>query len=198
MSKKKKNHTANHIASTFILSKRHLKKIYQLNLARIGLLRYLCDSIDMISKSRKSLSTKLYQSQISQYCCCDLKTVRLNMKILIKKKLIKYDEEKHTYTLGKALLTWGETPYAVDVGRNSLSGRCGEKLPTSNSSNFTNTNSRSTNFKKQKAPVASVDSQSTTYTPNTFVKKTSTIASNTLSEIKLNLKKKGARNGISN
>jgi hypothetical protein len=131
-------HTASLILDTFLLSKRSTKKIFGLNLARIGLLNYLCASMDAAFKKTKKLVTKLYESQICRHCHCDPKTLRLNRAILIKKKMIKFDAKKRQYSLGQILTLWGVSPYRQEVGSFSLLPRSRESLPISNSSNSTN------------------------------------------------------------
>ena len=117
MANKKKNHTANHIISTFLMSNRSLKKIYKLNATRIALIRYICDSIDMNFNKRKSLSTKLYQTQIAKHCHLERRTAGDHLKIIIKKRFLNWNENTHIYTLGKVLSTWGDSPHQIEVGR---------------------------------------------------------------------------------
>lgn len=135
--KEKKTHSANHLASTFISSKRSLKKIYNLNPYTRIILRYICDCIDKNHRSKTYTSTKLYKSQIGRYCgiACR-KAVRRHIAHLISKKLITLDEKKHIYGLGKVLITWGFKPHQQDMGFSTPSSRWGVLNPISNSSNL--------------------------------------------------------------
>lgn len=145
------NHSANYIVSTFLLSKRSTKKIFRLNMARIGLLRYLCDSMDMAYKKIKKLATKLYQSQICRHCHIDRTNLTTHLKILIKKKFIKFDPITKIYSLGLILLTWGKSPHSQDMRRNTSQVRYEVNHHTSYSSNITNTPKPNSSNQKPKS-----------------------------------------------
>lgn len=134
--------SASYILQSFLLNKRSIKKIFGLNLSRIGLLTYLCASMDVAYKKTKKLITKLYESQICRHCHCDPKTLRHNRSILIKKKLIKFDSKKRTYELGLVLKKWGISPVLQDIGKISRDLRSRENLPISNSSYISNTKTK--------------------------------------------------------
>lgn len=145
--KEKIAHSANHIISSFILSKRSTKSIYSLNPARIGILRYLCDSMDIACKRTRVLRTRLYLSQISKHCHIDRKNLSKHLKELVAKKLLRFDRIKHSYSLGKVLLIWGESPHSQDMGRFAPSVRYGANRPISNSSNSSNNSASHKNIK---------------------------------------------------
>ena len=136
--KRDHHHTANFTVSSFLMSKRSIKKIYDLNPSKIGILRYICDSIDIYSVRHKQLKTKLYQKQIAKYTHTTPKTIRRLIESLVKKRLITYNPETHIFMLGKILTGWVKMTYGIDMGQNDPRHRYGSKLPTSNSSNFTN------------------------------------------------------------
>lgn len=155
-------HTANFLASFFLLSKRSLKKIYNLNPTCIAILRYICDSIDLNYKSKKKFHTKLYQSQIEKFCHCSQRTVRDHIHHLVKKRLIKYNDKKCLFEVGQILLSPANSAGVKEGGKFCREVRRGQNLPVSNVSNFPNKNfPLKTN--NQKPNLASVNNQSTTF-----------------------------------
>lgn len=97
-------HTANFLASSFLKSKRSLKKIYNLDPFCISILRYVCDSIDINHKKSKKFETKISQMQIAKHCWMSKRKVKYSVRNLTKKRLLKYlDHKAGILTLGKIL-----------------------------------------------------------------------------------------------
>lgn len=105
---KKVKYTANYLASSFLLSRRSLKKIYKLTATSIAILRYVCDSIDLNFKKNKKFETKLHQSQIAKFVHSSRKTVNQHLLVLISKKLLKYDNENYILSCGQVLISCGQ------------------------------------------------------------------------------------------
>lgn len=161
-------HTAHFLVSVFINSKHSLKKIYNLDIYDIAILRYIGDSIDLSFKSKKSFLTKIYQPQIATYCRCSLRKAKNSIKKLCQKRLIIYEGKKCIFKLGKILFAYARRAYMKDVGTLRPSDRSRHMVPTSNSSNLTNSNSRSATVHKsqkneKKTVFASPESQTTSY-----------------------------------
>jgi len=176
------NHTANFLVSSFLISKRSLKKVYDFNLGNIAILRYLADSIDLNFKKRKCLKTKLHQSQIAKYCHCDPKTVRVHVEVLVRKKLIKYNPKLSTFTLGNVLKAWGKITATKDIGKISPLDRCRENLPTSYSSNISN----KTAYQNNEKQTADVATQSTSFREDSdFIRSDPQTAKSILAKIRL-------------
>jgi hypothetical protein len=144
----------------FLSTKRSLKKIYELNLGSLSILRYIIDSIENNCSKKDKLETRLYQSQIATYCHCSLKTVGDHIKKLIKKKLIKYNTKLCTFYLGKILITYVNFTYPIDVSKNYAPPRCTKNLRMSKASKYS----------KKESDYVPVTSQSTSKKPLELIK----------------------------
>lgn len=128
-------HTAAFLCKQFLLSKRSLNPIYELTPTSIAILRYICDAIDLNFKKLKSFSSGyLGQDQIGKYCHITTKRARPHIHKLIKKKLLTYDEKKHSFYIGNALramaalsLTRDETSLVVRRGTKRPFGKKGDE-----------------------------------------------------------------------
>ena len=152
------HHSANFLVSSFLLSQRSLKKIYNLNPTAIAILRYICDSIDLTYKKTKSFQTKLSQSQISEYCHCSLRTISTHIKLLTRKRFLIFNEETLVYKVGCTLFAYANSAYPLDIRKSCVPPRYTQNLRTSNVSNFSNSCS------------ASVTSQTTSFNSNNLMK----------------------------
>lgn len=161
-------------ARKFLSTKRSLKPIYGLNLGNLSILRYILDCIENNCSKIDKLQTRLYQGQIAAYCHCSPKTVRDHIKLLIRKKFIKYNAKLSTFSLGKVLTTSVNFTYPLDIGKNYLSPRCREILPISISSKHT----------KGESCYAPVDNQSTSYKEQKIKRSTKEVALSNIVEIR--------------
>lgn len=132
-------HSANFLASSFLVSKRCLKPIYALTSYAALVLRYICDSMDLQFKKNKSHHTRLYHSQIAAHCFCSIDTVKRALALLIKKRLItKVKGKKCTFTLGQILIAWCCQHFSQDVVLIAPFARSSANSPISHSSNLSN------------------------------------------------------------
>ena len=165
-------HKAAFLVSTFLMSKRSRKNMYNLNPTAIAILRYIADSIDL----SRSNSTKLCQNQIALQNGTSPTTVKRTIKFLVKKRLIKYVSRRNRFWLGIVFDRWVNLTYRQEVGQFDLSTRSRSNRPTSYSSNFTNTDGYARKGQKPKAQpesgYASVESQSTSYRGRSDTKST--------------------------
>lgn len=154
-------HTANFLASSFFGTKLSLK--YKLKNIHWAIIRYLCDCIDKNYKIRKKFEIKIYQSQISKFTFLSRKTINKEIKFLIKKRIIKLIK-KNVYCLGKLLYACNLRLQKKEVSPRVTDVRSVTVGYISNSSNSTNKSfPLKTNNQNQKANLASVDNQSTSY-----------------------------------
>ncbi len=97
---KKTKHTLEFLLNNFYDSKRSTKSIHKLNPTALYILGYIIRSIDKSYKSRKKLSSQIYQAQIAKFCHTSVDTVQRQTALLVKKRLIKHDKKIHIYTIG--------------------------------------------------------------------------------------------------
>lgn len=180
-------HTANYLASKFFGSKISLKTIYSLKTCHWAIIRYICDSIDKNYKKRKKFETKIYQSQIASFTYLNRKTVNIEIKHLIKKRLIK-KTSKNTYTIGKVLYACNLRLHGKDVLPQVTTHRSVTSGNTSNSSNSSNSRKCSSNIEKQKQ-FADVEGQTTSYKKVDYVKASDEVHIETMKKIRKNLGK---------
>lgn len=146
-------HSAEHLVSEFLGSKRALKKIYGLNPTAVCLLRYIAFSIDKNAHKHARYCTRLFHAQIMRYNFMSRPTITKQIKFLVKKRFIRYNKKTQIFHLGKTILAFATITYPqksypqgkesfppIDVERIFPPHRYGKNLSTSNISNITNNN----------------------------------------------------------
>lgn len=163
------NHSAAFLVSSFLMSKRSLKSVYNLNPTAIAILRYITDSMDLYYKKHQKRQTKLYQKQIATYSRCSLRSIITHINYLIRKRLLKYDNKKCIYSVGKVLTAYANIAYPIDICKSDVGHRYTQNMRTSYSSNITNKIASPKNEK----PQASTESQSTSFVKDESFRKAS-------------------------
>ena len=134
--KSKQKHTANYLASSFFGSNLSLR--YKLKTIHWAIIRYLCDCIDKNYKKTKKFEVTIYQSQIAKFIFSARETVNREIKVLVKKRILKpIKDKKNVYTLGKLLPACDIRSHPIEVCRNITPHRSVTLDHTSNSSNLT-------------------------------------------------------------